>query len=98
MPWQVYRVRAAQRAKLEEALGDDTLSRQSLQIRDAKHFGQTGDWVYLFVDGSEAGIFRADALLLDFAERAPDAQQLHDAMQAEDDAAASGLGSIFGDG
>ncbi len=96
MAWQVYRLKASQRARLDEALGDDTLSRQSLQVRDARHFGQPGDWLYLFVDGSDAGILRADALLLDFAERAPDAQRLHDIMQAEDDAAASGLGSIFG--
>jgi len=96
MAFQVYRVRAAQRAKLEEALADDILSRQSLQIRDARHFGVPGDWVFLFVDGSEAGILRADAVLLDFAERAPDAKTLHDLLVAEDEAAASGLGSIFG--
>jgi hypothetical protein len=96
MPWQVYRVKSSDRKRLDEALGDDILSRQSLQVRDAKHFGMPGDWLFLFVDGSEAGIVRADALVLDFAERAPDAQRLHDVMQAEDDAAASGLGSIFG--
>jgi hypothetical protein len=96
MAWQVYRVKSSQRAQLEEALGDDILSRQSLQIRDARHFGIPGDWVYLFVDGGEAGITRADAVLLGFAERAPDADKLHDMLVAEDEAAASGLGSIFG--
>jgi hypothetical protein len=96
MAWQVYRTKSSNRAKLEEALGDDILSRQSLQIRDARHFGTPGDWVYLFVDGSDAGIIRADALLLDFMERAPEAKHLHDMLVAEDEAAASGLGSIFG--
>lgn len=94
--WQVYRVKSSQRAKLEAALGDDILSRQSLQVRDARHFGQSGDWVYLFVDGSDAGIIRADAVLLDFMERAPEAQKLHDMLVAEDEAAASGLGAVFG--
>jgi hypothetical protein len=96
MPFQVYRCKSSERAKLEEALGDDRLSRESLSIRDARHFGVPGDWIFLFVDGSEAGITRADGLLLDFCERAPDAKILHDLMVAEDEAAASGLGSIFG--
>lgn len=96
MAWQVYRLRAVNKPKLDEALGDDILSRQSLQVRDARHFGVPGDWVFLFVDGTEAGILRADAVLLDFAERAPDAKVLHDLLVAEDDAAASGLGSLFG--
>lgn len=96
MPFQVYRVRSADRARLDAALGDDILSRQSLVLRDARHFGQPGDYVYLFVDGSEAGIIRADGLLLDFAERAPDAKELHERLKAEEDEAASSLGSIFG--
>ena len=96
MPYQVYRVKSADRARLDAALGDDVLSRQSLQVRDARHFGRPGGDLYLFVDGSEAGIVRADALLLDFAERAPDAERLHAQLAEEDDAAASGLGSIFG--
>lgn len=96
MPYQVYRVNATDRPRLEAAMADDILSRQSLQVRDARHFGKPGGDVYLFVDGSEAGILRADALLLEFAERAPDAEALHAQLAAEDDAAASGLGSIFG--
>lgn len=95
MPFQVYRVRAADRARLDAALGDDILSRQSLQVREARHFGVPGDWVFLFVDGTEAGIVRADAVLLDFAERAPEAKTLHDLLMAEEENAASSLGSVF---
>lgn len=96
MPYQVYRVKAGDRPRLDAALGDDILSRQSLQVRDARHFGRPGNDVYVFVDGTEAGIIRADALLLDFAEKAGDAAELHRILSEEDDAAASGLGSIFG--
>lgn len=97
MPFQVYRFPTALRAKLEEALGDDILSRQSLVIRDSRHFGTPGDWVYLFVEGEQKGITRADAVLLEFGERAPDAATLHQLLKDEEDAAAGGLGSIFGD-
>lgn len=97
MPFQVYRFTGAQRAQLDAALGDDILSRQSLVIRDARHFGVPGDWTFLFVEGTDAGILRADAVLLDFGERAPDAKVLMDLLRAEEDAAATGLGSVFGD-
>lgn len=96
MPHQVYRIKSADRPRLEQAMGDDLLSRQSLTIRDARHFGMSGDGVYLFVEGAEAGIVRADALLLEFAERAPDSEALHKKLKDEEDDAASGLGSIFG--
>lgn len=96
MAYRVYRMKPAQVPRLDEALGDDVLSRQSLQVRDARHFGMPGDWVFLFVEGGEAGVIRADALLLEFAERAPDAERLHHLLKAEEDEAASSLGSLFG--
>ncbi|HEX2022969.1 MAG TPA: hypothetical protein VHH36_09645 [Candidatus Thermoplasmatota archaeon] len=97
MPFRVYQVRSADRARLERALEDDILSRQSLQMRDARHFGRPGDLVYLFVDGTEAGLLRADAVILEFAERAPDADVLHGLLVAEEEAAASSLGAVLGD-
>jgi hypothetical protein len=96
MPFQVYRVKSADRAKMDEAMNDDVLSRQSLVIRDARQFGEAGDGLLLFVEGAEAGVARADALLLAFAERAPNAAELHRKLKDEEDDAASGLGSIFG--
>lgn len=95
MPFQVYVVQSGDRAKLDAALADDILSRQSIAVKDARHFGRTGSDVFVFVDGTEAGILRADALLLDFASRAPDADALHAQLAAEDDEAASSLGAIF---
>ena len=97
MAYRVYRVKNALRPRLDEALGDDILSRQSIQVRDARHFGQPGDFVYLFVEGEEKGMLRADAVILEFGERAENAEALHRMVKEEDEAAASGLGSIFGD-
>jgi hypothetical protein len=99
VPFQVYRFPTSKRGAMDAALSDDILSRQSLVVRDSRHFGTPGDWIYLFVEGTEAGILRADAVLLDAAvggERAPDASVLHQLLKDEEDAAASGLGSIFG--
>jgi hypothetical protein len=95
MPYRVYRVRGADRARLDEALGDDVLSRQSLTLRDARHFGRAEDALYLFVEGTEAGVLRADQVLLYFAEPAADAEALYGLLKDEEDAAASSLGSVF---
>lgn len=97
MPHRVYRFAPNQRAKMEEALGDDTLSRQSLTVRDARHFGVPGDHIFLFVEGTESGLLRADALLLEIGERAPEGDTLYAMLKDEEDAAASGLGSVFGE-
>ena len=97
MPHRVYRIKPALRPRLEEALGDDLLSRQSIQVRDARHFGAAEDYLYLFVEGEEKGMLRADALILEFGERAPNADALHAMLKQEDEEAASGIGSIFGD-
>lgn len=97
MAHRVYRIKPSLRTRLEEALGDDILSRQSITMRDASHFGSKEDWVYLFVEGEEKGMLRADAVILEFGERAPDGDALHARLKAEEDEAASGLGSIFGD-
>lgn len=94
--YRVFRVKPSDRNRLEEALGDDILSRQSIQIRDARHFGVPGEHVYLFVEGEERGMLRADAIVLEFAERAPEAEALYRMLKQEEDDAASGLGAIFG--
>lgn len=97
MAFRVFRIKSALRARLEEALGDDILSRQSIQVRDARAFGVPGDFVLLFVEGEEKGMLRADAVILEFGEREPAAAELHARLKAEEDEAASGLGSVFGE-
>jgi hypothetical protein len=95
VPHRVYRFLPTLRQRMDEALGDDILSRQSLTLRDARHFGVPGDHIYLFVEGTDAGLLRADALLLDFGERAPGGDALYAMLKQEEDAAAVGLGSVF---
>ena len=97
MPYRVYRIKPSLRPKLDEALGDDILGRQSIQVRDARHFGAAEDHLYLFIEGEEKGMLRADALILEFGERAPNAEALYQMLKQEDEEAASGIGSIFGD-
>lgn len=94
--FRVFKVKSSDRARLEEALGDDVLSRQSLTLRDARHFGVPGDHLYLFVEGEERGVLRAETVLADIAQIAPEGKDLYAMLKQEEDDAASGLGAIFG--
>jgi hypothetical protein len=95
--YRVFKVQARDRGLLDEAMGDDRLSRESLTIRDARHFGVPGDHLYLFVEASPEGALRAEALLLPFAERAPEGDVLYQMLKEEEERAASSLGAVFGD-
>lgn len=95
--YRVYRLKSSARGRIDETFADDILSRQSYQTRDAAFGGEGGDWVYLFVEGEEPAMQRADKMVLEFAEHAPDGARLHRKLKAEEDEAAEGLGSIFGD-
>ena len=96
--YRVFKVKARDRERLEQALGDDRLSRQSLTIRDARHFGVPGDHLYLFVEsGGPEGALRAEAILLEFAERAQEGDVLYQMLKEEEERAASSLGAVFGD-
>ncbi len=97
MPFRVFRVPQTERARLDAALGDDILSRQSITLRDARRVGRQEDAIYVFVEGEQAGLFRAEALILTFGERATEPGELMGRLKAEEDSAAEGLGSIFGD-
>lgn len=95
---RVFKVQSRDRDRLEAALGDDRLSRQSLTLRDARHFGVPGDHLYLFVEsGGPEGALRAEALLLTFAERAEEGDVLYQMLKEEEERAAEGVGALFGD-
>ncbi len=97
MPHRVYEVRPKDLAKLEAAFTDDVLSRQSLTVREAKTFGYPDrDTLFVFVAGAEAGLARADEVILEFGRRAADGEALYAKLQEEESEAAAGLGFILG--
>lgn len=97
MSYRVFEVRPKDRDKLEAALADDTVSRQSVAIRDASQFGYPDrETIFVFVEGAEAGVMRAEALILEFGRRAASSEELYAKLKAEEDEAASGLGFVLG--
>ncbi|HVL49102.1 MAG TPA: hypothetical protein VM889_11135 [Candidatus Thermoplasmatota archaeon] len=97
MPARVFEIRPKDRPLLEAALADDTLSRQSIVIRESKSVGVDRDTLAVLVEGSDAGILRAEGLILDFGRRMPEQDAVIAHIKAEESDAADGVGFIFGD-
>lgn len=95
----MYRVFRVPSAGAQEALlKDDLVSRQSVEVRDAKALGVGGEGTLILVEGAEAGVARAEALLqgVGRALPGPEAEAVYRRFRSQDDEAASGMGLIFG--
>ncbi|NOZ81691.1 MAG: hypothetical protein GXO63_00895 [Candidatus Micrarchaeota archaeon] len=85
--------------KAEEVLKkDDTTSRGSIVLRDAKNFGIEKNGYFLFFKGSEEAVKRARELVNDFTEACSEEvlKKVEEEFEKEDEKAASGFGDIFG--
>ncbi|HEX9566169.1 MAG TPA: hypothetical protein VGA48_01070 [Thermoplasmata archaeon] len=96
--YRVFRVPAAQASRADVVWKDDLVSRQSITSRDAKSLGLRGDYRYVLVEGSDAGVARATELLKDLAHAlaGKEAERVYRQFRAQDEEAASGMGLIFG--
>jgi hypothetical protein len=76
------------------------VSRQSIHTRDGKTLGLAGNHLYVRVQGSEAGVVQAKRIVMEnkIGEALPpeEAERVSQAIDAEEDAAAEGMGMIFG--
>ncbi len=97
MAWILFAVPTAQRASLDGALKDDTVSRQSQKVRDASALGGPGDTTYVLVEGTPEGIRRAEELLGPLGKKlaGADAESLYAKFKAEEEAASAGMGLFF---
>ncbi|MEM3738229.1 MAG: hypothetical protein QW204_00580, partial [Thermoplasmata archaeon] len=96
MAYGIYGVKKEFIGKIDEALKDDMVSRQSIKIRDAKVLGINKEVRYVLVEGSEEAVKRADEIFKPIAEKetGEDAEKAYAAFKAEDENVASGMGFI----
>lgn len=97
MAWTLFAVPSSQRAPLDAALKDDTVSRQSQTVRDASALGGPAGETYVLVEGSADGVRRAEELLGPLGKKlaGPDGEALYGRFKADEDAASSGMGLFF---
>lgn len=77
---------------------DELVSRQSLVVRESRSLGVEGEGTLVLVEGSEAGITKAESLLKETGKilTGAEAENAYHRFRAQDEDAASGLGLIFG--
>lgn len=94
----VYEFPSSKRADVESLLEQDPLSRQSVTVKDADAFDLDRSSVFVIVEGDEGVLDQAreDFQALDGAVPG-EADDLLAQLDEEEEAAAGGVGFIFGD-
>lgn len=84
---------------MEEVLTDDILWRQSRVYREAPTLGGKPGELYLYLDGSDSAMERADKLIPPLGTKVDmkDAERIHSKLKEEQDNAAQGMGLMFAD-
>ncbi len=94
----------APRAQVDLMLGDaldpraDLVSRQSITIREGRNLGFPDHGTLLVIEGTDAGLAAAVEMFKEIGTKldARRAEAVYQAIKAQEDDAASGLGLIFG--
>ena len=99
MEWITF-VKKDNARKAEEALRNDfdVAAKQSITVRDANALGIKLDGSFFLISGDDAGVSRCKDLIKDFIAEAKkeDLDNAREAIRKEDEAAAEGMGGIFG--
>lgn len=97
MAWRVFEVSAEKKEALEEILKDDTLWRQTRLFREAQLLGGKSGNYYLYMNGSEEAMSKADAMTTSVATKVTGkrSEEIYAQIKDEEDRAASGMGLIF---
>lgn len=93
--WRVYEVRGKDRERCLKDLADDVVSRASVRLADAKHFGWDRDTFFVHVEGGDEAAARVDASLSKYGRVPTNAEALRRRLLWEDDASAASLGSVM---
>lgn len=98
MPYAIFSVKKENIGKIDMALKDDLVSRQSITVRDASVLGISKEVRLVLVEGTEEAIRKADELFKPIGTREPEeeAKAIYAKFKEEDSNVASGMGMVFG--
>lgn len=97
MSHRVLELPSAKRAELEKLLAADPLSRQSITTKDARAFDLDRSAVIVILEGDESVLAQAQRDMEALGGRVPpEAERVFAAYRDESDAAAGGMGFVFG--
>jgi hypothetical protein len=94
----IFSIEKEKTGKMNEALKDDLVSRQSIVIREAKVLGEDIEGTLLLVEGTEEAVERAKEIFEELGKALKDdeAKSAYDKFKAEEDTVANGVGFLFG--
>lgn len=100
MTQTVFKIDRSKAAQIQDVTQDEIVSRLSITTRDSSALGMDDDCVYVLISGREDGVDRARELFETKMIGRPlppeQAQKVQQAISAEEDTAAEGMGSLFG--
>ncbi|MDG6224657.1 MAG: hypothetical protein QCI82_04000 [Candidatus Thermoplasmatota archaeon] len=85
-------------AALGKLVQDDLVSRQTLNIREAKGLGIEKDETYILIEGSDEALRKAVELISEEGTvlSSPEKERIRDLLRKADEEVAEGLGLMFG--
>jgi hypothetical protein len=94
----IFKVKSDDAAKINKIIKEDIVSRQSIITRDSSSLNLKGDFLFLKIEGSEAGIKKAEEIAgkLELEKlKSKEAEDINKKIAEQEDSAASGMGMIF---
>jgi hypothetical protein len=98
LTYVIFEVKSEEIGKINKVIKDDLVSRQSILTRDSNSLNLKGEFSYLKVEGSDAGIKRAEELAKEHGLKKLNekkAKEVNDKIAKQEDSAATGMGMIF---
>lgn len=99
MVYAVFSVEKSNIEKANEVLKDDTVSRQSIAVRDATALEIKKDVRYILIEGSESALKKAEELFKNIGKKEDKktAKQIYEKIKKEEENVAEGVGFVFGE-
>jgi hypothetical protein len=94
----IFEVKSEEAGKINQLIKDDLVSRQSILVRDSNSLDVKGEVSFVKVEGSDAGLKRAEELAKEFKFKKlqkKKAEEINTKIEEQEDSAASGMGMIF---
>jgi len=98
LTYVIFEVKSENSGKINKLIKDDLVSRQSILTRDSNSLDMKGDFSYVKIEGSDAGVKRALEIAKELKFKKLDdkkAKQINEKIAEQEDSAASGMGMIF---
>ncbi len=95
--YEVLEVTAEKKDIIDDILSDDLISKQNTSVRDGGTLGFKENVSYVMIEGNEEAVEKAVKMFEDEdVEPAENSEEIRKKIKEEDEAAAQGIGTVFG--